>query len=187
MGYRLERLIGSTWYKAAIMPDDEPSDYEDELRLGKPDCCGHIHTVEEWRRDLCEDLLKAASCRPLSLVGVPDGPIQMRMVRFKNQLSNRGDTYTQMANNNDKDYPNSGTLFRNTRRVNPKAPDYQGDFTVTCPCGCGRNIAGRIAAWIKQGARDKFMSLSFTAKDKQAAPGGDGPEEPQDQDTRDPF
>ena len=52
---------------------------------------------------------------------------------------------------------NSGVLFRNDRKNNPKAPDYTGNAEVD-------GTEYRLSAWIKEGQRGKFMSLSFQLK-----------------------
>jgi hypothetical protein len=60
--------------------------------------------------------------------------------------------------------PNSGTLFKNkTKQPGDKRPDYQGDCEVN-----GAKLS--ISAWIKEGKRGKFMSLSFSPpRERQAA------------------
>ncbi len=60
-------------------------------------------------------------------------------------------------------YPNSGILFRNDRkRDNPKAPDYQGSANIETD---GETVEYRLSAWIKEGKKGKFLSLSFKVKD----------------------
>ncbi len=57
------------------------------------------------------------------------------------------------------EYPNSGALFKTDpakKAENPKRPDYRGDCMID-----GQKY--RISAWIKEGQKGKFMSLSFTA------------------------
>ena len=49
----------------------------------------------------------------------------------------------------------SGVLFKNNRKEQPKHPDYQGDVTIN-----GETY--RLAAWIKEGAKGKFMSLAVS-------------------------
>jgi len=53
---------------------------------------------------------------------------------------------------------NSGTLFRNDKKESDKHPDYKGDAIIN-------GQAVWISAWIKDGKRGKFMSLSFNPKD----------------------
>jgi hypothetical protein len=50
---------------------------------------------------------------------------------------------------------NSGVLFRNTKKdeSSPNAPDYTGDLLIT-------GVRWRLAGWIKESARGKFLSLS---------------------------
>lgn len=55
---------------------------------------------------------------------------------------------------------NSGVLFKNDKGDNPSRPDYRGDLMVD-----GQPY--ELAAWIKDGARGKFMSLSVKPKDEQ--------------------
>lgn len=50
---------------------------------------------------------------------------------------------------------NTGVLFKNERKESDKHPDYTGKATVN-------GVELRLAAWIKSGAKGKFMSLSFT-------------------------
>jgi hypothetical protein len=52
---------------------------------------------------------------------------------------------------------NSGILFRNSKKNSEQSPDYTGSVTVG-------GVEFRLSAWIKQGARGKFMSLSLTPK-----------------------
>ncbi len=55
----------------------------------------------------------------------------------------------------------SGVLFKNDRKEQPNHPDYTGNALI-------EGTAYWLSAWIKEGARGKFMSLSF--KVKEAAP-----------------
>jgi hypothetical protein len=50
--------------------------------------------------------------------------------------------------------PGSGTLFRNETE-NPKAPAYKGELCLAT----GEVI--RLAGWVKEGAKGKFLSLSI--------------------------
>lgn len=52
---------------------------------------------------------------------------------------------------------NSGTLFRNEKKQSEKHPDYKGDGIIN-----GQEVW--LSAWIKEGKRGKFMSLSFEPK-----------------------
>jgi hypothetical protein len=49
----------------------------------------------------------------------------------------------------------SGVLFKNDKKGNEKAPDYQGNCLIA-----GEKL--QISAWIKEGAKGKFMSLAFS-------------------------
>ena len=68
--------------------------------------------------------------------------------------------------------PNSGTLFKNDRKVKDSQPDYKGS---------GKDKDGNdiwISAWIKKSANGSYMSLSFQPKDgeepKEQTRGGGG-------------
>ena len=67
------------------------------------------------------------------------------------------------------DDTNRGVLFKNDRKESDRHPDYRGSIKVG-----GQEFW--LSAWIKEGQRGKFMSLSVTQKDsKQEA----RPEPPQ--------
>ena len=53
---------------------------------------------------------------------------------------------------------NSGTLFKNARKENPSHADYNGSIMVD-------GVMYWINAWIKDGAKGKFMSLSVKPKE----------------------
>ena len=53
---------------------------------------------------------------------------------------------------------NSGILFKNEKKTEPKHPDYKGDATID-----GQEMW--LSAWIKEGKNGKFMSLSFNPKE----------------------
>jgi hypothetical protein len=74
---------------------------------------------------------------------------------------------------NNRDFPNSGILFKNEKRRNDRDPGYQGSVDITCP-DCARRFQMWISAWVKEGRKGKFFSLSFKAKDsatKSSLPG----------------
>ena len=54
--------------------------------------------------------------------------------------------------------PNTGALFKNTRKTNDSGPDYRGDLNVD-----GQEFW--LAAWLKEGAKGKFFSLAITPKE----------------------
>ncbi len=66
---------------------------------------------------------------------------------------------------NEKDYPNSGILFRNDRKVSPKHADYTGDLDSICPA-CQTRTQWFLNSWLKVGRTGtKFLTLSVKAKD----------------------
>ena len=59
--------------------------------------------------------------------------------------------------------PGSFSLFKNDKKESENHPDYKGD---------GLDIDGRpiwVSAWIKQGAKGKFMSCAFKIKEPKPA------------------
>jgi hypothetical protein len=61
-----------------------------------------------------------------------------------------------------KEYDNSGLLFRNHDKETDKHPDYKGNLTIG-------GAEYWLSAWIKDGKRGKFMSLSVKPKEQRAA------------------
>lgn len=55
---------------------------------------------------------------------------------------------------------NSGALFKNDKGDNEKRPDYRGDAMIG-------GVSYEMSAWIKDGKRGKFMSVSFKVKGEQ--------------------
>lgn len=82
------------------------------------------------------------------------------------------------------DNTNSGALFKNDKDGNEKRPDYTGKLDVE-----GKEY--RLAAWIRDGRRGKFMSLKLSEPNSSnggSSPqgaGGSGPSGPMDEDV--PF
>jgi hypothetical protein len=54
-------------------------------------------------------------------------------------------------------YDNSGILFKNDDKAQPSHADYQGNITVA-------GTEYWLNAWIKEGKKGKFMSLSVKPK-----------------------
>jgi len=52
----------------------------------------------------------------------------------------------------------SGSLFKNDKKLSDKHPDYKGDALIN-----GKEVW--LSAWIKEGNKGKFMSLSIQEKD----------------------
>jgi hypothetical protein len=58
------------------------------------------------------------------------------------------------------DNTNRGVLFKNDRKESDKHPDYKGNINVN-------GVEFWLSAWIKDGAKGKFMSLSIQPKEEQ--------------------
>ncbi len=72
--------------------------------------------------------------------------------------------------------PGSLSLFKNDRKNSDSHPDYAGD---------GMDLAGNpvwVNAWIKEGAKGKFFSISLKAKEpaRDTQRGGGGSHSPSD-------
>ena len=55
---------------------------------------------------------------------------------------------------------NRGVLFKNDRKDSEKHPDYKGNINVG-------GVEYWLSAWIKESAKEKFMSLSIQPKEEQ--------------------
>lgn len=56
------------------------------------------------------------------------------------------------------DNRNRGVLFKNDRKTSDKHPDYKGTANMD-----GRDYY--VSAWVRDGKKGKFMSMSYEAKD----------------------
>ena len=56
----------------------------------------------------------------------------------------------------------TGALFRNDQKGNQRAPRYRGELMIN-------GTPYELAAWIKEGKRGTFFSLSAQVKDKRDA------------------
>lgn len=52
--------------------------------------------------------------------------------------------------------PNSGVLFKNTKKTSDKHPDWNGTAMID-----GKEY--KLSTWIKEGKKGKFFSISFTS------------------------
>lgn len=70
------------------------------------------------------------------------------------------------------DNTNRGVLFKNDRKTNSQHPDYKGSIDVN-------GTSYWLSAWIKEGQKGKFMSLSIQPKEEQKpAPQKSAPKKP---------
>ena len=61
----------------------------------------------------------------------------------------------------DKQYDSNltGVLFKNDKDGNEKRPDYKGSAEI-------EGVQYWVSAWIRDGAKGKFMSMKYEAKEK---------------------
>jgi hypothetical protein len=72
----------------------------------------------------------------------------------------------------EKKFDNSGILFRNEDKAKDSDRDYQGSITVS-------GTEYWLSAWVKQGKRGKFMTLSVKPKEQRTAATPLAPSSPQ--------
>lgn len=65
----------------------------------------------------------------------------------------------------DKQYDSNltGVLFKNDKGDNEKRPDYKGSAEI-------EGVQYWVSAWIRDGAKGKFMSMKYERKEQQSAP-----------------
>lgn len=56
----------------------------------------------------------------------------------------------------------SGVLFKNDKGDNEKRPDYKGSAEI-------EGVQYWVSAWIREGAKGKFMSMRYERKEQQTA------------------
>lgn len=68
---------------------------------------------------------------------------------------------------NNRSTINSGALFKNDRKTSENSPNMKGQAEVCC-VHCGSITKFWLSAWTKimRGGTDRFISLAFTADDK---------------------
>lgn len=76
------------------------------------------------------------------------------------------------GNGGNRDYNNTGRLFKNDRKQSDKHPDYKGDAKID-------GVEMWVSAWVKEvqngdNAGKKFFSMSFQPKDEQRGSSGGG-------------
>lgn len=69
------------------------------------------------------------------------------------------------------DNTNRGALFKNDRQTKDTQPGYTGSLNVD-------GVEYFLDAWVKEGTKGKFFSLSVKRKDKQAAAPAPAPRAP---------
>lgn len=57
----------------------------------------------------------------------------------------------------------TGVLFKNDKDGNEKRPDYKGSAEI-------EGVQYWVSAWIREGAKGKFMSMKYERKEQQPAP-----------------
>lgn len=56
----------------------------------------------------------------------------------------------------------TGALFKNDKGGNEKRPDYKGSAEI-------EGVQYWVSAWIREGAKGKFMSMKYERKEQQSA------------------
>lgn len=73
-----------------------------------------------------------------------------------------------------------GSLFKNDKGDNAKRPDYRGSVKIG-------GVEYELAAWIREGQKGKYMSLSAKPKGERPMPKRDDDPVPQDPNDDIPF
>ncbi len=64
----------------------------------------------------------------------------------------------------------SGVLFKNDKGDNEKRPDYKGSAEI-------EGVHYWVSAWIRDGAKGKFMSMKYEKKEQQASASKPAPQQ----------
>jgi hypothetical protein len=109
--------------------------------------CAGCNAHRGWLRREALDFLTDLSQR----FGAPAEPIILRDQQIGDHVMTT-----------DKKFDNGGLLFRNHDKESDKHPDYKGSLTVG-------GTEYWLNAWIKDGKRGKFMSLSVKPKEQRSS------------------
>jgi hypothetical protein len=128
-------------------------------------CCSNIATIDHGRAHHAAGL-RCTQC------GRFRGWLPRQGFQFLTDLAQRfgapaepiilRDTSVGDHTMTEKKFDNSGLLFRNHDKETDRHPDYKGSLTVG-------GTEYWLSAWLKDGKRGKFMSLSVKPKDAAAA------------------
>jgi hypothetical protein len=136
-----------------------------QIDRDKP-CCNNVAVVGPGKAQHAAEL-RCASC------DAHRGWLRREALNFLTDLSQRfgapaepitlRDSSIGDHTMSEKKYDNSGLLFRNHDKETDKHPDYKGNLTIS-------GAEYWLSAWIKEGKRGKFMSLSVKPKEQRTAP-----------------
>jgi hypothetical protein len=69
---------------------------------------------------------------------------------------------------NERDFPNSGILFRNDNKQSDRHPEYRGEVTITDPEWGDRQYW--LSAWVNTGNQRKYLRLRLRPKEPPPEP-----------------